>query len=634
MSRSVYPTAQIPIEVQDESVATTLKVIMDVLKSHEGSIKELRNVLDSHGKNSAKIPPLLNSHEGSIKELRNVLDSHGKNSAKIPPLLNIHAMNGDEEPVKDVQVDDIPDNQSEASSIMSSRTEYHELPTRSTLINSSGVSSVGNEMFPLSDLSHHKTTVSISNGLTSTPSKPYSSPRQLFPTRTSLFEQTPKLDLTVSTADRQGKAMSPSSQPYTLHTPSIKPNMGTEMHKYSLSPSASYSVGTLNTKIQLLENQVSEWGDIIDEMSDRMANQPSLIRKFAKESTTDKVSHRQHTEDLDVLERKLTKRIDDKFASLDRKIIELYDDLMSQVSNPTASRDTQDRKTGKQDSLGKLNSNVDSLSEQLEEQKEKLKNMSKGMSGLDEKVAHLRQDMSLYRRQLENKRGDDELVSLVAEQLVSNEEITGWKMALKEIHAALNKQSEINTSVHHSYATLDKRTEAMSQKVQLHGRWRWSGVSNLYPKAHSCVADQQTDDISFTSQIHNTESRSLVYEKGKAYVVVTAGGCYWVSIGAFSKKTSTPPSLQVTIDEEAVPLFNSSGKSPSHHRISVISSAPKYQPPAGRLKGEGATPWRPGSSLIGAVIIPAHSRISISPTSTAPGTRMSVEGYLDLIKMY
>jgi len=40
--------------------------------------------------------------------------------------------------------------------------------------------------------------------------------------------------------------------------------------------------------------------------------------------------------------------------------------------------------------------------------------------------------------------------------------------------------------------------------------------------------------------------------------------------------------------------FNSSGKSPSHHRISVISSAPKYQPPAGRLKGEGATPWRPG----------------------------------------
>ena len=40
--------------------------------------------------------------------------------------------------------------------------------------------------------------------------------------------------------------------------------------------------------------------------------------------------------------------------------------------------------------------------------------------------------------------------------------------------------------------------------------------------------------------------------------------------------------------------FNSSGKSPSHHRISVISSAPKYQPPAGRLKGDGATPWRPG----------------------------------------
>ena len=29
-------------------------------------------------------------------------------------------------------------------------------------------------------------------------------------------------------------------------------------------------------------------------------------------STTDKVSHRQHTEDLEVLERKLSKKIDDK----------------------------------------------------------------------------------------------------------------------------------------------------------------------------------------------------------------------------------------------------------------------------------------------------------------------------------
>ena len=32
-----------------------------------------------------------------------------------------------------------------------------------------------------------------------------------------------------------------------------------------------------------------------------------------------------------------------------------------------------------------------------------------GMSELDDKVAHLRQDMSLHRRQLENKRGDDEV---------------------------------------------------------------------------------------------------------------------------------------------------------------------------------------------------------------------------------
>lgn len=610
MSRSVVSPAQAPIEVQDDSVATTLKVIMDVLKSHEGSIKELRNFLTSHG----------------------------KSPAVVPPLLNIYDINGEEEPVKDLHTDDIPDNQSEASSIMSSRTEYHELPTRSTLINSTGISSAANGMLPLSDLSHQRTIVSSPNGLTSTPAKPYSSPQHFPQARTALFEQTPKLDLSVSTVhadEHQGKISSNSSQPYNLHMSPVRSHKGSELHKYSPSPSSSYSVVALSTKIQLLENQVSEWGDIIDEMSDRMANQPSLIRKFAKESTTDKVSYRQHTDDLEELERKLAKRIDDKFASLDRKIIELYDDLMSQVSHTSASKVSDEKKTGKQDSLGKLHSNVDSLSEQFAKQNEKVKHIAKGMSELDDKVAHLKQDMSLYRRQVDgNKRGDDELVSLVAEQLIGNEDITGWKVALKEIHAALNKQSEINTSVHHSYATLDKRTEAMSQKVQLHGRWRWSGVSNLYPRAHSCVADQHTDDINFTSQIHNTESRSLVWEKGKSYVVITTGGCYWLSVGAFSKKTTTPPSLQVTIDEEPVPLFNSSGKSPTHHRISVISSAPKYQPSAARLKGEGTGSWRPGSILTGAVLIPAHSRISISPTSTAPGTRLSVEGYLELLKMY
>lgn len=610
MSRSVVSPAQAPIEVQDDSVATTLKVIMDVLKSHEGSIKELRNFLTSHG----------------------------KSPAVVPPLLNIYDMNGEEEPVKNLHTDDIPDNQSEASSIMSSQTEYHELPTRSTLINSTGISSAANGMLPLSDLSHQRTIVSSPNGLTSTPAKPYSSPQHFPQARTALFEQTPKLDLSVSTVhadEHQGKISSNSSQPYNLHMPPVRSHKGSELHKYSPSPSSSYSVVTLSTKIQLLENQVSEWGDIIDEMSDRMANQPSLIRKFAKESTTDKVSYRQHTDDLEELERKLAKRIDDKFASLDRKIVELYDDLMSQVSHTSASKVSDEKKTGKQDSLGKLHSNVDSLSEQFAKQNEKVKHIAKGMSELDDKVAHLKQDMSLYRRQVDgNKRGDDELVSLVAEQLIGNEDITGWKVALKEIHAALNKQSEINTSVHHSYATLDKRTEAMSQKVQLHGRWRWSGVSNLYPRAHSCVADQHTDDINFTSQIHNTESRSLVWEKGKSYVVITTGGCYWLSVGAFSKKTTTPPSLQVTIDEEPVPLFNSSGKSPTHHRISVISSAPKYQPSAARLKGEGTGSWRPGSILTGAVLIPAHSRISISPTSTAPGTRLSVEGYLELLKMY
>ena len=62
-------------------------------------------------------------------------------------------MNGEEEPVKDI--DDIPDNQSEVSSIMSSRTEYHELPTRSTVLSSTGMSA--KEGFPLSDLGHSKT---------------------------------------------------------------------------------------------------------------------------------------------------------------------------------------------------------------------------------------------------------------------------------------------------------------------------------------------------------------------------------------------------------------------------------------------------------------------------------------------
>lgn len=65
-------------------------------------------------------------------------------------------MNGDEEPVKDI--DDIPDNQSEVSSIMSSRTEYRELPTRSTIINSTDTSA-GNGVFPLTDLSGHLRTM-------------------------------------------------------------------------------------------------------------------------------------------------------------------------------------------------------------------------------------------------------------------------------------------------------------------------------------------------------------------------------------------------------------------------------------------------------------------------------------------
>ena len=86
---------------------------------------------------------------------------------------------------------------------------------------------------------------------------------------------------------------------------------------------------------------------------------------------------------------------------------------------------------------------------------------------LDDKMTHLKQDMTLYRRQ-HDKKGVMmrckcsykylnfkeprtklltylavfvlQLVSLVAEQLISNEKITSWKVALKEIHAALNTQ--------------------------------------------------------------------------------------------------------------------------------------------------------------------------------------------------
>ena len=37
-----------------------------------------------------------------------------------------------------------------------------------------------------------------------------------------------------------------------------------------------------------------------------------------------------------------------------------------------------------------------------------------------------------------------QLVSLVADQLSGREDITGWRLALKEIHAALNRQVCVN----------------------------------------------------------------------------------------------------------------------------------------------------------------------------------------------
>ncbi|KAK3746031.1 hypothetical protein QZH41_012979, partial [Actinostola sp. cb2023] len=95
--------------------------------------------------------------------------------------------------------------------------------------------------------------------------------------------------------------------------------------------------------------------------------------------------------------------------------------------------------------------------------------------------------------------------------------------------------SEINTSLHHSYASLDKKINILGSTFPLHGR---------------------------------------------------------VKIGAFGIKSSSPPSLQITVDEEPVSLFNSSGKSPTSHKISVTSSAPKYQPSSSHHRSD-LSPWRP-----------------------------------------
>ncbi|KXJ06508.1 hypothetical protein AC249_AIPGENE10127 [Exaiptasia diaphana] len=163
--------------------------------------------------------------------------------------------------------------------------------------------------------------------------------------------------------------------------------------------------------------------------------------------------------------------------------------------------------------------------------------------------------------------------------------------------------------------------------------WRWGGISSVYPKSHSCGNGHHAQDINFVGQLINTDSRTFVWEKNKPYIVITGAGCYWVKIGAFASKSSSPPSLQITIDEEPVALFNSSGKSPTSYKISVTSSAPKSQSTPSRHRSD-VSPWRPGSSLSGAILVPGHSRLGIWAASTVSGTRLAVEGYLEIHKVY
>lgn len=63
-------------------------------------------------------------------------------------------------------------------------------------------------------------------------------------------------------------------------------------------------------RISILITEINEW------LAFAMKN--IIYLKLIHFSTTDKVSHGQHTEDLEVLERKLTKRIDDKVFTVNR----------------------------------------------------------------------------------------------------------------------------------------------------------------------------------------------------------------------------------------------------------------------------------------------------------------------------
>ncbi|XP_031549638.1 uncharacterized protein LOC116287140 [Actinia tenebrosa] len=604
--RSGQSAPQIPSQA-DESIMTTLRVIMDVLKSHDGSIKQLHKWLDQDSMKTT-----------SPMRGPNILATG--NLSEVVPTLPLN-----EPPVRDGEplADNIPDDVSEVSSLVSSRTEYKELPSRSTLINST-MSSGGHvdQHMPQYVTGPGIGKTGVTNEYFSTPMR--TSLNNGAPTRPSIADDKAKFDISMSSIDADtsgGRDILQSPwQPSSLQqSPSMKTGNRTSL--------ANVSLGVLQTKIQLLENQVSEWSEIMDEMSDRMAKQPSLIRKFAKESTCDKVSQSQHMEDIDILENRLLAKMDERFAHFDRKIIELYDDITTRVEVKSSPKGET------QDTAAQFSVELDSLTAQFNEQQNELRVIEKDLNKLDDEVYQVKQDTNMYRHHVTSKRSDEELVSLVAEQLLDREDVTGWKTALKEMHSALNKQSEINSSLHHSFASLDKKMNSLNVTFPHHGRWRWGGVSSVYPKGHSCVNGYHADDISFVAQLINSEPRMFVWERNKPYVVVTTAGCYWITIGAFGLKSNSPPSLQVTVDEEPVSLFNSSGKSPTNHKISVTSSAPKHQASSTRHKWDSSS-WRPGSSLSGAIMLPGHSRLSFCAVSTVSGTRLAVEGYLEIHKKY
>ncbi|EDO44316.1 predicted protein [Nematostella vectensis] len=518
---------------------TTLRVIMDVLKTHDGSIKQLQKWLESQ-----------ESGKGfSVLEDSSSHPTHQQHLPQLPL---------QELPVRDAGIHhDIRDDQSDISSIVSTRTEYQELPSRASLGDSTSSPNRNTTVIPTTPPRSATSHAPLVNGFFSTPLRSSMSPPKGNPyqgTEPTVKGIPTKFDSTISSietdTDGLGSKIGITSKvglPVSIYENPLKSTMMNDQSPKTAheTSAANVSIGVLSTRLNFLEGQVSEWGEVMDELSDRMANQPSMIRKFAKESTTDKVSHSQHNENLEALEKRMMDRISEKFSSLDRKIIELYDDVSSRVSASPRGKDN-DKKYARQDTAVQLSIDIETLSEQADEHKIKIRSLEKEISQLNETLKHVKNDVNLCRhhvtglrsdeelvslvaehildredvtgwkealkethlalnkqadehkikiRSLEKEisqlnetlkhvkndvnlcrhhvtglRSDEELVSLVAEHILDREDVTGWKEALKETHLALNKQSEINTSLHHSYASLDKKMNTVSHSFPCHGR--------------------------------------------------------------------------------------------------------------------------------------------------------------------